>query len=232
VTDLDRLRLEYADREQRLAHDNRYSTSNAAYRFMKIQLNKSVCALLRNHKRENLSNCRIIEVGCGNGNILMDFYQLGADEKNLYGVDLLPERLKQAQMDHPSFEFVCADGQDLPYLSASFDLVLQYTAFSSILDHLIKSNLAREMLRVLNKDGVILWYDFWLNPTNWQTRGIRPAEIRCLFPGCDYELQRITLAPPIARRLASLSMGVCQFLESLKIFNTHYLAAISKISPG
>jgi hypothetical protein len=44
--------------------------------------------------------------------------------------------------------------------------------------------------------------------------------------------QRITLAPPIARRLAPLSWGLCLFLESLELFNTHYLVAISKGPPA
>jgi hypothetical protein len=72
----------------------------------------------------------------------------------------------------------------------------------------------------------------WLNPANPQTRGIRPVEIRRLFPGCHFTFERITLAPPIARRLASFSWGLCMFLESLKIFNiipfgdTHYLVSM------
>jgi hypothetical protein len=74
-------------------------------------------------------------------------------------------------------------------------------------------------------------YDFRLNPTNPQTRGIsyfsiRPAEIKRLFPNCHYEFHRITLAPPIARRVVPISWMLALFLESLKIFNSHYLAVI------
>ncbi len=73
-------------------------------------------------------------------------------------------------------------------------------------------------------------YDSWLNPTEPQTRGIRPAEIKQLFPNCRYEFHRITLAPPIARKLVPISWGLCLFLENLKIFNTHYLVAIRPFS--
>jgi hypothetical protein len=114
----------------------------------------------------------------------------------------------------------------LPYASRSFDLVLQLTAFSSILDDRIRCAIAGEMLRVLKPGGLIVWYDFWLNPTNRQTRGIRPAEILRLFPGSSVEFQRVTLAPPIARRLMPISWIACELLENLRIFNTHYLAAI------
>jgi hypothetical protein len=105
--------------------------------------------------------------------------------------------------------------------------LLQYTVFSSILDDSVKANLAREMLRVLRKpNGMIVWYDYWLNPTNPHAKGIRPSEINKLFPNCNISLTRITLAPPIVRRLAGISWLACAILESLKIFNSHYLAAI------
>ena len=92
----------------------------------------------------------------------------------------------------------------------------------------MKTNLAREMLRVLRPRGLILWYDFWLNPTNPQTRGIRPAEIRQLFPGCRYRFRRITLAPPLARRILPLSWTLAMVLEKAKLFNTHYLVIIRR----
>ena len=66
-----------------------------------------------------------------------------------------------------------------------------------------KHRIAAEMCRVLRPGGLILWYDFWINPLNPQTRGVRPVEIRAMFPGCEYRFKRITLASPIARATAS-----------------------------
>ena len=88
--------------------------------------------------------------------------------------------------------------------------------------------MASEMLRVLRIGGAILWFDFWLNPTNPQTGGIRPKEIRTLFPYCTYIFRKITLAPPIARRIVPFSWPLAQFLESFGIFNSHYLVLIRK----
>jgi ubiquinone/menaquinone biosynthesis C-methylase UbiE len=168
-----------------------------------------------------------LEIGCGSGGVLQEVLTFGATPERLWGCDLLSKRAGQARQVLPEkVSLTCADGQSLPYPAHNFDLLLQYTVFSSILDQSIKANLAAEMLRVTKPGGMILWYDFWLNPTNPQTRGVRPAEIRRLFPGCRFTFERITLAPPIARRLVPVSWGLCLFLESLKIFNTHYLAAI------
>jgi hypothetical protein len=69
-------------------------------------------------------------------------------------------------------------------------------------------------------------YDFWLNLTNLQTRGIRPAEIFRLFPDRKIVYNKITLAPPIARRIIPVSWGLGLILESVKALNTHYLAII------
>jgi hypothetical protein len=97
-----------------------------------------------------------------------------------------------------------------------------------VLDEAVRRNLAAEMLRVLKPGGLIVWYDFWLNPSNRQTRGIRPAEIRRLFPGCAFDFRKITLAPPLARRVVPLSWLAACLLEKMRVFNSHYLVGIRK----
>jgi SAM-dependent methyltransferase len=224
--DITRLRHEYADRERRLAGSDIYSLFNRANLFAVHLRQRAVLNALREHGLTRLSELRLLEMGCGNGGVLTEFLGFGASPEHLFGIDLLPARLFHARHTLPGSNFVNADGQALPFPSASFDLVLQYTALSSILDPHLRRAVCADMLRVTRPNGLILSYDFWLNPTNPQTRGLRPKEIRELFPGCSFEFHKITLAPPIARKLISLSWGLCYILESLKIFNTHYLAAI------
>jgi len=224
--DLSRLRNEYTQRQQRLMGSDLYSPFNLANLFATQQRQREVLRLLKRNGITDLSGLAILELGSGAGGVLREFNALGASTRCLFGCDLLPERLTQAQRFSPGLPLVCADGQNLPYPSAAFDLLLQYTVFTSVLDINVKANLAAEMLRVLKPNGLILWYDFWLNPTNSQTHGIRPYEIQNLFPGCSYEFKRITLAPPIARRLVRISWAFCALLEKLKLLNSHYLVAI------
>lgn len=226
--DLQRLRHEYADREQRLAGSDRYSLFNPAQLFTVQQRQRHEAVLLRRHGCYPLHDKNILEVGCGRGSILYHLMGFGAVPSRLYGIDLLEDRVHDAHDRLPHVALACADGQTLPYKSRSFDLVLQYTALSSVLDDTIKANIAQDMLRVLRPGGIVLWYDFWLNPSNDQTRGIRPPEIKRLFPGCRYDFHRITLAPPITRRLASKSWMICYLLEKIRLLNTHYLAVVCK----
>jgi SAM-dependent methyltransferase len=224
--DLARLRREYADRDRRLAESDLYSPANPGHAFMIRGRERAVLKMFEQNGFQNLEEYDILEVGCGRGGVLAEYVGFGAAPQRLHGIELLERRVADAHERLPDLPIVRADGQHLPYRGAVFDIVLQYTVFSSILDDGVKAAVAREMRRVLKPGGMILWYDYWLNPTNPHARGIRPAEIRRLFAGCRCRFERISLAPPICRRLAPVSRPLAGWLERLKLFNTHYLAAI------
>lgn len=227
ASDMDRLKQEYADRQQRRSTYNAlYSLFNPAQLYTLQHRFRDVARTLKKAGMVPLDDKRILEFGCGSGGVLLEYLSLEARPDYLHGIDYLENRVQSAAARLPALPLACADGQQLPYADATFDLVYQYTAFSSILSDEVKQRAAREILRVLKPEGAVLWYDFWLNPKNPQTRGIRPAEIRALFPNCTYEFHRITLAPPITRRLAPLSWTLCGLLEKLRLLNTHYLVLI------
>ena len=93
----------------------------------------------------------------------------------------------------------------------------------------MKEDVARQMLRVLKREGIILWYDYFVdNPQNPDVRGVRKKDIYDLFSDCKIYLKRITLAPPITRFLAPRSYLLSYLLESMRFLNTHYLGVIKK----
>jgi len=227
TADLQRLRAEYADRERRFVESDRYSLSNPATLFLVQQRQRAALKILCRQGFYPLDERRVLEIGCGEGGVLLELLTYGAAHGRLHGADLLLERVRRGRTRLPHVALTCADGQSLPYAAGVFDLVVQYTVFSSILDDDVRAHLAREILRVLRRpSGMILWYDFWLNPVNEHTRGIRPAEVRRLFPDCRFKFVRTTLAPPLTRRLIRLGWGMCYLLERLGLFNTHYLVSI------
>jgi SAM-dependent methyltransferase len=231
LSDITRLREEYQDRKRRLAGSDLYSWFNPANLFAIQSRQRAILQALKQNGVTDLAALSILEMGCGGGGVLAEYLGFGALPEKLHGVDLLFDRLLHAHHTLPASGFSNADGCTLPFPARTFDLVLQSTALSSILDPDLRRHICADMLRVLKPGGLILSYDFWLNPTNPQTRGVTPVEIKRLFPNCSYQFHRITLAPPIARRLAPISWGLCLFLESLKVFNTHYLAVIRPFPP-
>jgi SAM-dependent methyltransferase len=219
--DLERLEDEYIDREQRFAGSDFYSLENPANRFMRTGLYNAIAEL---GIFRDVKDAKILEMGCGNGNVLDEFHERGAG--HLFGIDLLFWRLQQGRLKKNDFPFACADGQFSPFPADTFDVIVQFTVFSSILDDGLRRNMAEEMKRILKPNGVILWYDFIWNPLNQQTRGIRLGEIKRLFTGMQVWARRETLAPPITRHLIHVSPSLCAYLARLKILNSHYLALI------
>jgi ubiquinone/menaquinone biosynthesis C-methylase UbiE len=216
--------------ERRTVADARYSWFDHGHLFIMQQLERQLLALLERSGLEPLDPRRILEVGCGSGYWLRQFIQWGARPENVTGVDLLEGRVAQAKRLCPAHvEIHRANAATLSFPDQSFDLVFQSTVFTSILDRALKTQIATEMIRVTKDDGLILWYDSRVNnPWNPDVQGVKRDDIQRLFPTCHVTLRRVTLAPPVVRRLAPYSWLSCLLLEKIPWLCTHYLGAIRK----
>ncbi len=225
-----RIRAVYAKREE----GKRYSWFQHGYLFIRQQCERRVLPFLERYGITDLESLSILEVGCGAGKWLCELVKWGARPERITGVDLLADSIAVARrLCAPAVKLQCASAAQLPFADATFDLVLQSMVFTSILDLNLKQQVAAEMLRVLKKDGLILWYDYHVNnPWNHDVRGVRRSEIAKLFPDCRIELEHATLIPPLARRLAPYSYLGCYLLEKFPLFCTHYLGAIRKQNPA
>jgi SAM-dependent methyltransferase len=225
MRETERIREAYARRAARGA-DERYGLEDPANRFLFERRERALIALFHRHHLLPLAGRDIIDVGCGNGALLRDLVRFGADAERCHGIDLLPERIEGARGADGRMTLRTGDASALPYADASFDIGLQFTLLSSVLDGGMRRAIASETLRVLRPGGVLICYDFTWNPGNRDTRGIRLGELRRLYAGCVVDARRVTLAPPIARRLAGLSPRLCGALETLPFLRSHLLAAV------
>ena len=108
-------------------------------------------------------------------------------------------------------------------------MVVASTVFSSILDGRVRSILADEITRVLAPGGAVLFYDFaWNNPRNPNVRKVSQRELPRLFPHLSGFVRRVTLAPPIARTVATRSWLLAQILEAVPLLRTHLLGVLVK----
>ena len=218
-----RIRSAYATR----TGDRCYAESLAG-RFLMQERERHLLGLLDRHNLMPLAGKRILEVGCGTGKWLRDLIAWGADPETVFGVELLQASAARARRLCPqAVNIQCGNAAELRFQSASFDIVLQATVFTSVLDEGMKQAMAAEMLRVVRPGGVIIWYDFFMrNPRNPYVRPVTRSDIQRLFPGCSLDLRRMTLAPPLARVLAPHSWGLCSILSRVPLLCTHYLGAI------
>ena len=222
-------RLHKVYRYRRLSGaDDRYAPFEPANLYRLQSLERSLAEVLRRERLLPWGTRRALDVGCGGGWWLRTLLRWGAPPAALAGLDALPAAVVAARAVHPAVTIVQGSVDALPFADGSFDLVTQFTVFSSIMDTSVRRRAATEMLRVLRPGGLVLWYDFMVNPTNPDTRGIGRGAAARLFPGCRIAAQRVTLAPPLARLVAARSWLAAAVLESIPLLRTHLLLTAIK----
>lgn len=218
-----------AERYARRAGSDRYSLLRPDVWQLVQERQRWICRGLAARGWEP-AQLHLVEVGCGAGGNLLEWLRLGVPPQQITGAELLPERLAAARAVLPAaLRLVAGDAAELDIAPASQDLVLQSTVFSSILDDAVQQRLADAMWRWLRPGGAVLWYDFAVdNPANRDVRGVPVARVRQLFPAARLEVRRVTLAPPIARRVCALHPALYPLFNAVPWLRTHRLAWICK----
>ena len=212
----------YARRNNK-ADAQRYSLyANAAALQAQQERLRTLVHLWRAHGWTSLADRPLLEVGCGSGGNLLDLLRLGATPAQSTGIELLPERAAAARAVLPGgVQLIEGDACAAPIAPSSQQAVLAFTVFSSLLDPTYRQQFARTLWRWVAPGGGVLVYDFVVNnPHNPDVRKVPLAELRALFPEARLHSRRITLAPPLARRLPSALISAASLLPSLR---THRL---------
>jgi ubiquinone/menaquinone biosynthesis C-methylase UbiE len=225
MDELDRIRSVYAHRRAE-GRETRYTVFDRANLFRLLSLERELVEALRRERLTDLAGLHALDVGCGGGWWLRTLLRWGARAEHLAGIDLLDEAVTAARRVHADIRIEQGSAERLPFPDRSFDLVSQFTVFSSVLDREMRGRMAGEMLRVLRPGGVVLSYDFTLNPRNPDTTGITHAELKRLFPGCHVRARRVTLAPPLARMVVPRSRLIAEMLERVPVLRSHLLATV------
>lgn len=193
---------------------------------------RGILQLLAANAPRAVDTLRVLEIGCGSGNNLQELLRLGFDPANLVGNELLPDRARAARRSLPTATAVYGgDALELALPDASFDIIYQSTVFTSLLDDDFRRRLANCMWRWVRPGGGVLWYDFvYDNPANPDVRGVPLRCIRELFPDGRLSVKRVTLAPPIARRVVRVHPSLYTLFNAIPLLRTHLLAWIGKPS--
>jgi 2-polyprenyl-3-methyl-5-hydroxy-6-metoxy-1,4-benzoquinol methylase len=167
---------------------------------------------------------KVLEVGAGIGSNLLLFKRLGLSWRNIFANELIDSRAAKLKENLPHSSVIVGNAIDLNF-KREFDIVCQFTVFTSILNEEVKKQLADKMLSMTKPGGIILWYDFkFNNPKNKDVKGIGKAEIRKLFSQASkIEIISATLAPPIGRKLGRF-YPILNFL--FPFLRSHLIAVI------
>lgn len=225
--EIDRVLKVYRNYKDKGCYETLWHPLDLAETFYRIEKEKALVSLF-NRKNVKLEDKNILEIGCGRGKILQQFISLGAKPENLYGIDLLDFEIDIAQRFLPQSHFELGNAENLSYEDEFFDIVMQFVTFSSIQNREMRKNIAREMLRVLKKDGFIIWWDFKQISKAATAQSISLKEIKEIFPNCCFEVTSMGLDGKILSKVINHSWLLCEILARIKMLNSHYLIYMEK----
>ena len=208
----------------------RYNPLNPAVYLSTQERERALIRLIHTAALAPLANRRVLEIGCGSGSNLLQLIKLGCQPAHLVANELLEERLAAARTLLPAaVDIIPGDASTLSFADGTFDIVLQSTVFSSLLDEDFQALLAARMWQWVKPGGGVLWYDFTFNnPRNPDVRGMPLHRIRALFPDARIRAWRLTLAPPISRFVTRIYPNLYHVFNLLPFLRTHLLCWIAK----
>lgn len=214
--------------QRRGTADARYHPMRPEQLLALQQRERVLAALLRRQGRTDTATLRAAELGCGAGGNLLMLLQLGFRPEHLCAAELMPERVALARERLPmGVQLHGGDARQAPIDPGSQDLVLAFTVFSSVLDAGLQQQLADAAWHWLRPGGLALVYDFCFdNPANPEVQAVPLHRVRQLFAGaarCDS--RRLTLAPPLARRLPAWALAPA---HALPLLRTHRMTLLAK----
>lgn len=172
----------------------------------------------------DVSDKTILEIGAGHGGNIPMLLSAGFKIENIFVNELLPERIENIKRKYPAVKIFEGDALSIDF-PLRFDCVYQSTVFTSILNEEHRITLARKMWQLLKPGGIILWYDFiYNNPKNPDVKKVTVRELKIFFPYAkNAEINKVTLAPPIGRRVGKLYK-----LFNIPFLRSHIVAVLQK----
>lgn len=229
IAEVERIRERYAKRKA-AGTDARYARGNEWGLLATQEIERALhrWAVTTGYVADR--RARLLEVGCGSGGILHRLLGIGFAPHQLIGLELLADRADQARTALPAgIEVITGElvGAGLP--TAAFDVVLQATVLSSILDPSARSAIAAEMWHLVRPGGGVLSYDLaYDNPRNPDVKRVSVGTLRALFPAGQVTCWRVTLAPPLARAALLVGKPLYHLLAAVPLLRSHRLCWIQK----
>ena len=200
---------------------------NVGDKLIKKERDKQIYQFLVNNKNFSKRN-EILDFGCGEGFIMEQLVNWGADRNQLTGVDISEKRIKKAKSRFESLRFLHVKDK-IPVSDDKFTIIVISTVFSSIIGNSNRLFWAQEIDRVLKEGGVIIFYDMKVNnPFNFNTKKISKKELKLLFNNYSIKTKSLTVLPQLSRTISLISPKIYPLLTKLSFLHTHYISELTR----
>lgn len=206
-----------------------YSLASPACFLSSFEKNRLLLKILCKNFGHDFVNKKYLEVGCGTGTNLCQFITWGISGEELAGNDVYVPSLGVTKKRLPlSVDLQQGNFLDCSYTDKKFDVILFSTVLSSILDEGFRQECLRYAYNLLEREGIVIIYDFtYNNPWNKDVKKFQLKKIKQSAPWDSYHFQRVTLCPPLARKLEFFPFLI-KMLTAVKLLDTHVIGFLKK----
>ena len=166
---------------------------------------------------------KVLDVGCGSGGSLLNFLKYEFQPENLFGIDILEERVAEGVSKYPNLALTLGDASKMGYESDFFNIVLESTMFLQLTDEDLARKIGAEMIRVTKPGGHLILADWrYGKPRDKRFSPMNRRRIAKLFQvGTATEVvgeYKGALVPPLGRFLSSKIPSLYFLVRSLAPF--------------
>ena len=120
---------------------------------------------------------KVLDLGCGDGLNVGILHKLGI--KDVVGVDISTELLKEARKNNPKAKFILGSAEKLPFKAQTFDIVFVDSVFHHLLEY---NKTIIEIRRVLKPHGLLCFIEPHRSFFRWLLDFISILPISSFFP--------------------------------------------------
>lgn len=105
--------------------------------------------LINNFSSKTPRNLNMLDVGCGNGKLTLEFIKRNRFNIKVYGIDMLGKNMIEKNINYIMHDFT----QKFPFENRFFDIIVTNQVIEHILD---KDHFLDECFRILKKNGLFI----------------------------------------------------------------------------
>ena len=142
---------------------NEFSTLSAvdlSRHFNSYRVSQAIVDILVRLLKTDMHEYKVLEAGCGTGDKLRSFVEIGARPENCFGLDMSERGIELAKHLSPAvMHYTVGDAFHMPYEDETFDIVFASGLFGCFADNAKVEALGTELRRVMKPNGVLLLCD-------------------------------------------------------------------------
>lgn len=226
MNDIDRIKEVYKNRKE----GSIYSFLNLEVMYETFLRQKIIARYFqKNGFARVIDDLKLLDVGCGFGDSILEFQRMGFSQKNITGIELMEDRYTLASTRLNSTITIINGDLIECELEYKYDVVYVSLVFSSLLSDSLRLAFANRIKSLLALDGVLIVYDFVLdNPSNSDVKAFTLSDLKTYFPEFHIESSRTTIIPPISR---FVSIHLPAALPLFKFITSHRVSFLTMRGP-